>query len=383
MKGTALITLNGKARIYGKNEYVTAKPRVLHQISNSGDQNLVFIETAVGEILNQDMILQKGMAVSDTDLGLHIDSIVKLSPSFKDYIWGGTKLRDVYGKKCDYDTIAESWELSAHPAGNSIIASGRHKGLSFSRYLETVGKEVLGWKCMPLQSFPLLIKFIDAAQNLSVQVHPNDDYALEKENEYGKNEMWYVIAAEEGSGVYVGFNKNVDRPEVESRIADNTILDILNFFPTKPGDVFFIPSGTVHAIGAGNLICEIQQSSNSTYRLYDYNRSDKFGNTRELHLTKALDVLNYKKYEPLALEQNAGHIRSKYFEVELVEVLGSKKIHLSDDSFYSVTCIKGKGNGRVAMNNAINILTGDTFFIPAVNDLLTLEGNMTLIITRV
>ena len=383
IKGSALITLDGDARTYGENECITAQAGVSHQLSNNGEQNLVLIETAVGEVLNQDMILQKDVDVSEADLGFHIESIVKLSPIFKDYIWGGTKLRDIYGKKCDYDTIAESWELSAHPAGNSIIASGRHKGLNFSRYLEIVGKDVLGWKCMSQQSFPLLIKFIDAKQNLSVQVHPNDDYALENENEYGKNEMWYIVDSEEGAGVYVGFNKNIDKNEVKKRIGNNTILDVLNFFPTKPGEVFLIPSGTIHAIGAGNLVCEIQQSSNSTYRIYDYNRTDKFGNPRELHLKKALDVLNYKKYEPTELEKDDGKLRCKYFEIGLVVVVGHEKIHLSNDSFYSVTCIKGKGNGKIAMDEVIDISSGDTFFIPATNNLLFFEGNMTLLITKV
>lgn len=314
---------------------------------------------------------------------LTIDSIIKLSPFFKDYIWGGTKLKNILRKNCDYNTIAESWELSAHPDGNCIVASGRYSGLSFSRYLELVGKDVLGRQCASQQAFPLLIKFIDAEQNLSVQVHPTDDYALVHEKEYGKNEMWYIVDSEESAGVYVGFNKNVDRKEVERRIVDNTILDILNFFPTKAGDIFWIPSGTIHAIGAGNLVCEIQQSSNSTYRIYDYNRKDKFGNPRELHMKKALDVLDYKKYEPIKREKNYGRIRCKYFEVELVEVVGHEKIHLSNDSFYSVTCIKGKGNGKIAMDEVIDISSGDTFFIPATNNLLFLEGNMTLLITRI
>ena len=302
VQGTAKVTLDGVSRIYGSNEFISVAPGTAHQISNVGEGSVLFIETAIGDILHgRDMRSESAPDVTEADLGLKPDPIIKLSPAFKDYLWGGTKLRDVYGKQCDFDTIAESWELSAHPAGNCVVASGKHKGLSFSKYLETVGKGVLGWKCAPLQSFPLLIKFIDAKQNLSVQVHPNDDYALENENEYGKNEMWYVIDAEPGAGLYVGFNQDVDRDEVERRVEDNTILDILNFYPTHPGDVFFIPSGTVHAIGAGNLICEIQQSSNSTYRLYDYGRLDKFGNPRELHLQKALDVLDYRKYEPVEL----------------------------------------------------------------------------------
>ena len=383
VQGEARVTLDGESQTYGPNEFISVAPGTAHQISNIGEKPVLFIETAIGDVLHGgDMRSESAPDVTEADLGLKPDPIIKLNPVFKDYLWGGTKLRDVYGKQCDFDTIAESWELSAHPAGNCVVASGRHKGLSFSKYLETVGKGVLGWKCAPLQSFPLLIKFIDAKQNLSVQVHPNDDYALENENEYGKNEMWYVIDAEPGAGLFVGFNRDVDRAEVERRVEDNTILDIMNFYPTHPGDVFFIPSGTVHAIGAGNLICEIQQSSNSTYRLYDYGRVDKFGNPRELHLQKALDVLDYRKYEPVELEETDGQIRCKYFEVEILEVDGEKKALVTDDSFHSLSCIRGIGT--IELNGtSTQVKMGDTFFIPATNETLSFEGSMSIIISRV
>lgn len=383
VQGEARVMLDGESRIYGSNEFIRVAPGTTHQISNIGEKPVLFIETAIGDVLHGgDMKSEDKADVTEAELGLKPDPIIKLSPAFKDYLWGGTKLRDVFGKQCDFDTIAESWELSAHPAGNCMVASGRHKGLSFSKYLEIVGKEVLGWKCSSLQSFPLLIKFIDAKQNLSVQVHPNDDYALENESEYGKNEMWYVIDAEPGEGLYIGFNRQVSREEVEQRVADNTILDILNFYPTKPGDVFFIPAGTVHAIGAGNLICEIQQSSNSTYRLYDYGRVDKFGNPRELHLKKALDVLDYGKYglTNFEVEQEDGVIRCKYFETTIIDK--ATKIRLDDDSFYAVTCIAGTGTLSIAGQNE-KASAGDTFFIPAVDDLLNLEGIGSFAITRI
>ena len=259
VQGTVLITLDGESKTYYSSDNIDIPPGIAHRISNVGEQLAMFIETAVGNVLHGGDTLSNSFGnVTETDLGLQLDSMIKLSPAFKDYLWGGTKLRDVYGKLCDFDVIAESWELSAHPAGNSVVVSGRHKGLSFSKYLEIVGKQVLGWKCAALQAFPLLIKFIDAKHNLSVQVHPNDDYALENENEYGKNEMWYVIDSEPGSGLYVGFNRDVTKNEVKKRIADNTIMDILNFCPTKPGDVFFIPAGTVHAIGAGSFLSTVE-----------------------------------------------------------------------------------------------------------------------------
>ncbi|MBS6580310.1 MULTISPECIES: type I phosphomannose isomerase catalytic subunit [Ruminococcus] len=308
---------------------------------------------------------------------MSIDPIVKLSPAFKDYLWGGTKLRDIYHKPCDFDIIAESWELSAHPDGTSIVAGGQCEGMLFTEYLEKIGLSALGTKYDANKDFPLLIKLIDAKQNLSVQVHPDDTYALRHENGYGKTEMWYVIDTEPGAGLYVGFNRDVSREEVAQRIKDNTVMEVLDFHPTKPGDVFFIPAGTVHAIGAGNLICEIQQSSNSTYRLYDYDRRDKFGNPRELHLEKALDVLNYRKYEPKSFD---GKVSCKYFNVSFVDVQEQQQIPLSDDSFYSITCIKG--SGTLMLGEAMPINSGETVFIPATDAIMSVEGNVSLVITK-
>ena len=308
---------------------------------------------------------------------MSIDPIEKLYPEFKDYLWGGTKLRDIYHKPCDFDIIAESWELSAQPDGTSVIASGQYKGMLFTEYLEKIGLSSLGTQYDANKEFPLLIKLIDAKQNLSVQVHPDDAYALQHENGYGKTEMWYVIDAEPGAGLYVGFNKDVGKEEVAQRIKDNTIMEVLDFHPTKPGDVFFIPAGTVHAIGAGNLICEIQQNSNSTYRLYDYDRRDKFGNPRELHLDKALDVLNYHKYEPIPFK---GKVSCKYFNVSFVDVEGKQQITLTNDSFYSITCIKG--SGTLTLGGTMPINSGETVFIPATDDILNVEGNLSIVISK-
>ena len=384
VSGTLLVSLDGKKLTLNSGDSVDFSIGTIHQISNIGENSAVVIETAFGNVLlDSDTSLNVSKDVTEFDLGLQHDPIVKLSPIFKDYLWGGTKLRDLYKKQCDYDVIAESWELSAHPAGNCTIASGRHKGLSFSQYLNTVGKSVVGWKW--LQDFPLLIKFIDAKDNLSVQIHPDDDYALEKENEYGKNEMWYVIDSEPGAGLYVGFNRDVNRNEVEQRIKNNTILDVLNFYPTKPGDVFFIPAGTVHAIGAGNLIYEIQQSSNCTYRLYDYDRRDKFGNPRELHLQKALDVMNYKKFIHVEYENNGENIGCKYFEVKILQVDGKKEITLSSDSFYVATCIKGNGFLTMVDSTTASVVIGEgeTVFIPAINRVLIFEGTMKVILSHI
>lgn len=388
IRGTVLVDVAGESKIYSVGDSITAPVGSNHQISNIGQSAAILLEIAIGEILQgTDMVSEPVADVAETQLGYGVETMVKLKPAFKDALWGGTKLRDVYHKNCDYEIISESWELSAHPDGQSIVASGRHKGMKFGKYLETMGKEVLGWKCDPLQKFPLLIKFIDARDDLSIQVHPDDDYALKRENQYGKNEMWYVVDAEPGAGLYVGFNRDVSREEVRSRVKDGTLLEVLNFYPTKPGDVFFIPAGTVHAIGAGNLICEIQQSSNCTYRLFDYDRKDKFGKTRELHLEKALDVLNVCKYIPTecpSVKKGMGKILStcKYFESLLVEVHGMEKLPLQVDRFSALVCISGKGILAID-STEMEIFAGESVFVPAGDGLMTITGELTMVLTYI
>lgn len=388
IRGKVLVSIDGTQKICNTGDNITAPAGRDHQISNVGQSPAVLLEIAIGEILHgQDMVSNPVADIAEAQLGYGIEQMVKLMPAFKDSLWGGTKLRDIYHKKCDYEVISESWELSAHPDGQSIVASGRHKGKSFGHYLQTVGKEVLGWKCDPLQSFPLLVKFIDARENLSIQVHPDDDYALERENQYGKNEMWYVIDAEPGAGLYVGFDRDVSAEEVVRRVKDNSLMEILNFYPTKPGDVFYIPAGTVHAIGGGNLICEIQQSSNCTYRLYDYDRRDKFGNPRQLHLEKALEVLDFKQYKPVPTEkasEGTGTVlsRCKYFESVLHEISGTERITLHADRFSSVICLKGEGELSVG-KTTMPICAGESVFLPAAENVLTVAGELSLVMSYI
>lgn len=376
LKGIGKFTINGVEGIYQAGDTITARVGDRHQISDVGETPLVLAEMDIGDIIHEDMSSTTDKQVSDTSLGFSIDPMIKLTPALKDYLWGGNQLKDRYGIESDLDIVAEAWELSAHPDGESVVATGRHKGLTFSKYIETVGKSVLGWKCSPLQSFPMLAKFIDAKGNLSIQVHPDDDYALEHENQYGKNEMWYVVDSKPGAGLYVGFNRDVDKDEVKRRVQDNTITEILNFYPTKPGDVFFIPAGTVHAICEGNLICEIQQSSNCTYRLYDYDRRDKFGNPRELHLEKALDILNYEKYEVAK-----GNVSCKYFENEVIDV-EDKTIRLNDDRFLSIIVLDGEGELSIG-DYQLEVKAGDSVFVPAQKKLLKIVGKMKLAISHI
>lgn len=386
VSGEALVTLDGAEHSCKVQENIDIPSGTVHQISNIGDGLLIFVETAVGDNLSgSDMVSKPVEDVAELELGYSIEPMVKLQPAFKDYVWGGTKIHDVYGLNCDYPRLAESWLLSAHPAGQSIVADGKHKGMRFGEYLAIVGKKVLGWKCSPLQRFPLLVKFIDANENLSVQVHPNDEYALVHENEYGKNEMWYVIDAKPGAGLYVGFNRDVSKEEVKHCIEDKKILELLNFYPTKPGDVYFIPAGTVHAIGSGNLICEIQQSSNCTYRIFDYDRVDKFGNRRKLHLEKALDVLSFNKYIPQKSKwNNNGTLLSqcKYFEVIIYDIEGEEKIPIDDSRFYSVICIKGSGLLEL-INYKMAITAGESIFIPAVTAALKIRGKISIVVSHV
>ena len=216
---------------------------------------------------------------------------LQLVPAFQDYLWGGTKLREVYHKAApaEWQNVAEAWEVSTHPHGLSTIANGKFAGQTLQTYLELAGPKVLG-KRFTQANLPILVKIIDAADNLSIQVHPFDDYARKYENSPGKTEMWYVLDADEKAFIYYGFKKIISADEFERRIKDNTLLSVLRKVKLSKGDVFMIPAGTIHAIGKGLLVLEVQQCCDLTYRVYDYARRDKDGNLRELHIEKALDV---------------------------------------------------------------------------------------------
>ncbi len=296
--------------------------------------------------------------------------IQKLIPPCKDYLWGGTKLKETYGKECSVDPCAESWELSFHSAGKTLVSDGK-------TLEEVLTPSELGENTLDFSFFPVLIKFIDAKSNLSVQVHPSDDYALTHENSFGKTEMWYIVEADEGAGIYLGFHRDVTKEEYERAIKENTLTDLLSFYPVKAGESYFIPAGTIHAIGAGCLIYEIQQNSNLTYRVYDYGRRDKNGCTRELHVDKAMLVTDRKKYEPKGLSNNTLGI-SKYFNVQKLAVDGELSLNADVKSFHCVTCTEGAGQ-----INGQKVSRGDSFFVPAGFGKYTLEGEMTVILTDI
>ena len=295
--------------------------------------------------------------------------ICKLIPECKDNIWGGNKLKQSYGKLTDKTPCAESWELSFHKDGPCKLENGK-------TLAECVSEKDLGSNLNGFTFFPTLIKFIDAQGDLSVQVHPSDDYALKNENSFGKTEMWYIVEAEEGAGIYLGFNRKVSSKEYEDAIKNNSLTQLLNFYPVKAGDCYFIPSGTIHAIGKGCLICEIQQNSNLTYRVYDYGRVDKNGKQRELHVDKALKVTNLDSYKPISPDNLLGV--SKYFTVKKLTLSGEQSFETDGSTFNCLTCISGsaKINGEL-MNK------GDSYFVSANNVKYTLSGSAEIIMTEI
>ena len=295
--------------------------------------------------------------------------IEKLYPECKDYIWGGEKLKTKYGKQTEKTPCAESWELSFHKDGLTRLANGK-------TLAESVTEMDLGENVKGFPFFPVLIKFIDAKENLSVQVHPSDEYALANENSFGKTEMWYIIEAEEGAGIYLGFNRDVTKEEYETAIKEKRLTELLTFYEATAGECYFIPSGTIHAIGKGCLICEIQQNSNLTYRVYDYGRKDKNGNERELHIEKALKITNLEKFIPIVFEDCLG--KCEYFTVQKYAIDDIVQLKSDEKSFHCITCVKG--NGYI---EKVEIHQGDSFFVPANFGAYRLDGNLEIILTRI
>lgn len=325
---------------------------------------------------------------------LKADPIVKMAPAYKDYLWGGSRLKEQFNKESDMSIIAESWELSAHPDGESRISDGEYTDFTLSEYLEAVGKDVLGNKAQNFEKFPLLIKFIDANKPLSLQVHPDDEYALNYEGEYGKNEMWYIADAQPGAYIYYGLSREVSKEEIRRRIKEESLEEVLNKIEVKPGDTFYVKAGTIHAIGSGSLICEIQQSSNSTYRIYDYGRRDKEGNLRPLHIDKALDVidvdLNLQAAKEGALqgEKMPGNfiklVESPYFTTNLYKGNSASVIKVDESSFVALVVLKGEGELFASDGNQVHrYKPGDTFFVDAGNREIMINGATEFLIVRI
>ena len=309
-----------------------------------------------------------------------------LKPAAKDYLWGGTRLNDEFAKGIDLDPLAETWECSTHPDGPSVVASGEFAGQTLTQVLAE-HPEYLGTR-HPDGKFPLLIKFIDAKKDLSVQVHPDDAYAMEHENgQNGKSEMWYVLDASKDAHLVYGLKHDCTEAEIRKAIANGTLVRYLQRVPIQKDDLFFIEAGTVHAIGAGALIAEIQENSNLTYRLYDYDRVGKDGKKRELHVDKAMQVANLKSTaeprQPLrVLKYKQGVAseflsRCKYFEVYrvLLNTERRQQVQLRSDelSFRVMLCISGCGIIQFD-EEVLQFYKGDCIFVPANSVTMTVTG---------
>ena len=315
-----------------------------------------------------------------------------LKPAVKDYLWGGNRLNDDFNKGIDISPFAESWECSTHPDGESVVASGEYAGKVLSQVLVDY-PIFLGSHALLVTEgrpeLPILIKLIDAKDDLSVQVHPNDEYARVHENgSLGKTEMWYVLSARKDSELVYGFRNDMTADEVRDEVRAGRIGFHLNHVHVEKDDLFFIEAGTVHAIGAGCLIAEIQENSNLTYRLYDYDRVDKNGKKRQLHLEKALEVMNLKSSlvpkQPMRLLKYRGGYasellgRCKYFQVERVLLnteLQRKLVEFrtGSNSFHALLCVDGCGS--ISWDDgAMNFFKGDCIFVPADSEMLKLHG---------
>lgn len=307
-----------------------------------------------------------------------------LKPVGKDYLWGGTRLKDDFSKETDLEVLAESWECSTHPDGQSVVASGPFKGKALIDVLSE-NPEFVGTHPHMENGLPILVKFIDAKNDLSVQVHPDDAYAREHENgSYGKSEMWYVVEAAKDAKLIYGFRTDIDKKTVEKALKEDRLEHYLQTVPVKKGDVFFIPAGQVHAILSGCLIAEVQESSNLTYRLYDYNRIDKYGNKRELHIEKAMEVMNLKgsskPKQPMRVFRYREGVmieklyQCKYFNVEKVYLDTQRcrkhaRFKTRENSFRVLLCIEGCGtlswNSDDGSEKRMDFFRGDCIFVPA------------------
>lgn len=317
---------------------------------------------------------------------------MKLIAPLKDYLWGGTRLRDEYGKDTQLTKVAESWELACHKDGMSVIANGAAAGQTLADWLAEAGAGALGTKAAKFPYFPLLIKLIDAHDNLSVQVHPDDDYALRVEGEYGKTEMWYIVDAASGAELLYGFQHEITKEEFRCRIEDNRLLDVIRRVPVKKGDVFFIPAGTLHAIGKGILICEIQQNSNTTYRVYDYGRIGTDGKPRDLHIEKALDVTHLAPVTQRAASARPIDIIAgaevrllaacDFFTVYHLAVKGTCALYAGADSFQCLTVLDGSLTLH-SNREELCVQKGASVFLPAGLGHYELSGDGALILSKI
>lgn len=307
---------------------------------------------------------------------------LKFNPILKEKIWGGTKLKEVLSKPSENDITGESWELSGVPGDISEVCNGELAGVSLQTLINDYPEELLGKSVVKRfgKDFPILIKFIDAKQDLSIQLHPNDALAKKTHNSLGKTEMWYVMDVDKDANLIIGFNKDVTKEEYCHSLENNTLLDLLNYENIKEGDTFFINTGKIHAIGAGVLLAEIQQTSDATYRVFDFNRKDKAGNPRELHTEVALEAMDFERKDDFKVnylkESDAINtmVDCPYFKTNYIEITEDLIQEVTQrDSFTIYMCVGGKAEVSTEFGSA-EISRGETVLVPANANLITLSG---------
>lgn len=298
-----------------------------------------------------------------------------LKPVGKDNLWGGNRLNTEFHKNIQIKPLAETWECSAHPAGPSTVVNGEFVGVTLKDVLK-IHPEYLGTRVDKTYGLPVMVKFIDAEKDLSVQVHPDDEFARVNENDFGKSEMWYVVDADKKASLVHGFAHDVNENMLRSSVVEGDLDKHLNKIHVNKGDVFYTPAGTIHGIGAGCLIAEIQENSNVTYRVYDYDRVDKNGKKRELHFDKAVQVLNMKAIQPYKQHARLMHYypgcsreilcRCKYFETERIKVTRGLAFTVMETSFQIILCLSGDGGLETSIyKKPLRFKKGDCIFLPA------------------
>ena len=310
---------------------------------------------------------------------------IQFEPILKERIWGGTKLKTYLNKSIQSEITGESWEISTVENDVSIISNGVYNGKSLGELINEFPQQVLGTKVFENfgKQFPLLFKYLDAKEDLSIQVHPNDELAKKRHNSFGKTEMWYVMQADKNAQLIVGFKDKSSPEEYLESIKNNSILSILDYKKVSKGDVFFLATGTVHAIGAGTVIAEIQQTSDITYRLYDFDRVDANGKKRELHLDLALDAINYnvvnaqKEYSKITNKSNE-IVDCNYFTTNIIPLNGNMKIKKNKQSFYVYMCVEGNFSLNFK-EDIYHYTTGNTILIPAEMTEFEFNGNASLL----
>ena len=318
--------------------------------------------------------------------------IYKFNNILKPVLWGGDKLVAFKGLPACDEPIGESWELSAVPGHESVVKGGEDDGLTLSQLVQRYGADLVGEDVYRRygDSFPLLIKLIDAKRDLSIQVHPDDAMAQRRHGSFGKNEMWYILDADEGATIATGFKRPITPEEFDRHLAEGTILDVVNRDASHPGDVFYIPAGMIHAIGAGNLLAEVQQSSDITYRVWDYNRRDADGNLRELHTSQAREALDYNALDgQVALPEpsligSTELLTTRYFSLTHYIVDKGLRIEIPQShSFLALTCIQGESLIEAEGLPSSAIKQGETVLIPACAHWVVFTGSARLLITSV